>query len=143
MRSRWRSEVPDGTSVSITKPRKSEWVQENLENPLRDWDGREQISSVRFEKAVAQIKKTRSEVLEALSAQPDETTLGRLEDVGRDYASAFNRVDGRSPFIQTEEREELFAALDKVIAEVKLELSRPLAAEPLALLTGVDVARNW
>ncbi|WP_426004181.1 hypothetical protein ACPFL9_17540 [Paenarthrobacter sp. NyZ202] len=143
MRSRWRSEAANGTSVSITKARKPEWVQENLENPLRDWDGREHISSGRFKKAVAQFKKTRSEVFEALSAEPDETTLGRLEDLGRDYAGAFNRLDGRSPFIETEEREELFAALASVIDEFELELGRPLAAERQALLSGVEEARDW
>lgn len=100
MRSRWRSEAANGTSVSITKARKPEWVQENLENPLRDWDGREHINSGRFKKVVAQFKKARSEVFEALSAEPDETTLGRLEDVGRTYASAFNRLDGRSPSLR-------------------------------------------
>ncbi len=143
MRSRWRTEAANGTSVSITKARKPEWVQENLENPLRDWDGREHISSGRFKKAVAQFKKTRSEVLAALSGESDESTLGRLEDVGHDYASAFNRLDGRSPFIETEEREELFDALDKVMAESELELGRSLAAERLALLSGVDAARDW
>lgn len=93
--------------------------------------------------AVAQFKKTRSEVLEALSAQPGETSLGRLEDIGRDYASAFNRLDGRSPFIETEEREELFAALATVIDEFELEWDRSLAAERLALLSGVEDARDW
>ncbi len=143
MRSRWRSEAANGTSVSITKARKPEWVQENLENPLRDWDGREHISSDRFKKAVTQFKKTRREVLAARSVKSEEPTLGRMEDVGRDYASAFNRLDGRSPFIETEEREELFAALDKVMAESELEFGRSLAAERLALLSGVEDARDW
>lgn len=143
LRSRWRSEAANGTSVSITKARKPEWVQENRQNPLRDWDGREHISPGRFKKAVAQFKKTRREVLEALFAKPDESNLGRLEDVGRDYASAFNRLDGRSPFIETEEREELFAALASVMDEFEVELDRPLEAERLALLTGVDDARDW
>ncbi|MFE4194765.1 hypothetical protein ACFRJ9_02775 [Paenarthrobacter sp. NPDC056912] len=143
MRSRWRSEAANGTSVSITKARKPEWVQENLENPLRDWDGREHISSGRFKKAVAQFKKTRSEVIEALSAQPGESTIDQLENIGHEYAIAFNRLDGRSPFIETEEREELFAVLDKVVVEFELELGRSLAAERLALLSGVEDARDW
>ena len=143
MRSRWRSEAANGTSVSITKARKPEWVQENLENPLRDWDGREHISSGRFKKAVAQFKKTRSEVLAALSVESDDSTLGRLEDVGRKYARAFNRLDGRSPFIETEEREELFAALASAMDEFELELGRPLKDERLALLSGVEDARDW
>ncbi|MEI2278281.1 hypothetical protein OHC50_12510 [Paenarthrobacter ilicis] len=143
MQSWRRLEVANGTSVSITKARKPEWVQENRQNPLRDWGGREHIGPGRFKRAVAQFKKTRSDVFEALSAKPCEATLRRLEDVGRDYASAFNRLDGRSPFTETKEPEELFAALDNVMAESELELGRSLVAEWLALLSGVEGAREW
>lgn len=143
MRARWRSEVPNGTSVDISKARKPEWVQENLENPLRDWDGREHITASRFKKATEQFKKTRREVLATLGPQPDESTLARLTDLGREYALAFNRLDGRSPFIETEEREELFDALNTVMAERELELGRSLMAERSALLSGVEGARDW
>ncbi len=143
MRARWRSEVVNGTSVNISKARKPEWVQENLENPLRDWDGREHITAARFKKAVEQFKKTRREVLAMVGPQPDESTLARLMDLGREYALAFNRLDGRSPFIETEEREELFAALNTVITEREVELGRSLVAERSALLSGVEGARDW
>ncbi|GAA3284852.1 hypothetical protein AAU01_01850 [Paenarthrobacter aurescens] len=46
------------------------------QNPRRVWDGREHISSGLFKKAVAQFKKTRSEVLEAFSAQAGESISG-------------------------------------------------------------------
>lgn len=143
MRARWRSEVVNGTSVGITKARKPEWVQENLDNPLRDWDGREHITVARFKKAVAQFKNTRRAVLEALSLKSDASTLARLLDLGREYGLAFNRLEGRSPFIETEEREELFAALSGVVAGREQELGRSLSAERSALLAGVEDARNW
>lgn len=143
MRTRWRPEVVSGTSVDISKARKPGWVQENLENPLRDWDGREHITAGRFKKAVEQFKKTRREVLAMVGPQQDESTLAHLMDLGRQYALAFNRIDGRSPFIETEEREELFAALNTVMAERELELGRSLVAERSALLSGVESARDW
>ncbi|WP_308113613.1 hypothetical protein [Arthrobacter sp. ISL-30] len=143
MRALWRSQVANGTSVDISKARKPEWVQENLDNPLRDWDGREHITAARFKKAVAQFKKTRREVLAILGPQSDESTVARLMDLGREYALAFNRLDGRSPFIETEEREELFAALNAVVTEREQQLSRSLAAERSALLSAVEGARNW
>jgi hypothetical protein len=143
MRARWRSEVVNGTSVDISKARKPEWVQENLENPLRDWDGREHITAARFKKAVEQFKKTRREVHTVVGPQQDESTLARLVDLGREYARAFNRLEGRFPFIETEEREELFAALDTAVTERELELGRSLVAERSALLSGVESARDW
>lgn len=143
MRALWRPQVANGTSVDISKARKPEWVRENLDNPLRDWDGREHITADRFKKAVAQFKKTRRDVLATLGPQPDESTMARLADLGREYALGFNRLDGRTPFIETEEREELFAALDAVVTEREQELSRSLAAERSALLSAVDSARNW
>lgn len=75
--------------------------------------------------------------------QQDESTLARLTDLGREYALAFNRLDGRSPFIETEEREELFAALNTVLTDLELALSRSLVAERSAILSGVEGARDW
>ena len=143
MRTRWRPQVAHGTGVDISKARRPEWVRENLDNPLRDWDGREHITAARFKRAVAQFKKTRREVLAVLAPQPDASSLARLADLGRDYALAFNRLDGRSPFIETEEREELFAALQSVVTEREQDLGRSLSAERTALLAGVDEARSW
>jgi hypothetical protein len=143
MRTRWRPQVANGTSVDISKARKPEWVRDNLDNPLRDWDGRKHITAARFKKAVAQFKKTRREVLAVLAPQQDDSSFARLADLGREYALAFNRLDGGSPFIETEEREELFAALQTVVTEREQSLGRSLSAERTALLVGVDEARNW
>ncbi|MEV0291877.1 hypothetical protein AB0H36_47835 [Kribbella sp. NPDC050820] len=143
MRSRWRSEIAHGTSLEIAGARKPEWVQENLNNPLRDWDGREHISSARFKKAVAQFKQTRRAILALLSEPDAATRLTHLTQLGRDYGAAFNRLDARSPFIETEEREELYAALEAVLDESEQATGRALSAERTALLAGVDDERDW
>lgn len=37
--------------MEITKARKPEWLEENLNNPFRDWDGRDHIKAAHAKKA--------------------------------------------------------------------------------------------
>jgi hypothetical protein len=90
MKKTWAAEIPNGTFVEITSPRKPGWVTENRDNPLREWDGRGHISATRYRKSVAQYKATRRAVLEALTAHKDETDGSRLAELGRQFGEAFN-----------------------------------------------------
>jgi hypothetical protein len=141
MRARWRPQAPNGTLVDITGARKPEWLAENAGNPLREWDGRAHISRSRFATATAQYKATRRAVMAALA--DGEPVAARLADIGREYADAFNQLDGRAPFIETEEREELFAALDLIIGDAEAATGGNLAAARQSLIDGVEAARNW
>jgi hypothetical protein len=132
MRARWRPQVPDGTFVDITGARKAEWLAENMSNPLREWDGRAHISRSRFPKATAQYKATRRAIMAALSGDDGGPAASRLAQIGREYAEAFNRLDGRAPFIETEEREDLFAALDQIIADAQATTGTNLTAAAAA-----------
>jgi hypothetical protein len=143
MRARWRAQVPNGTLVQISGARKAEWLAENMSNPLREWDGREHISRARFAKATAPYKATRHAVMTALPAGNGEAAASRLAQIGREYAEAFNKLDGRVPFIETEEREELFAALGLIIADAQAATGRDLTAARQSLIDGVETARNW
>lgn len=134
-RAAWRPEIPDGVLLDVSRGRKPEWVAENRDNPLRDWDGREHISAARYKKSVAQYKATRRAVLDALA---DATDHDRLEQLGREYGEAFNRLDGGVPFIETEEREELFDALGHIVDQ-----AGDLAWARDALFEGVEAVRNW
>jgi hypothetical protein len=142
-RARWRPEIPNGTTVDITRPRGPEWVQENLNNPLRDWDGREHISTARYRKSIAQLRQTRRALLTLLGQHDVPTTPASLTQLGRDFAVAFNRLEGRAPFIETEEREELYGALAAVLDEAARTTGRSLSAEEAALFSGVDESRQW
>ncbi|MFC0434807.1 hypothetical protein [Kutzneria buriramensis] len=135
MRAAWRPEIPHGVLVDITRGRKPEWVAENRDNPLRDWDGREHISDARYKKSVALYKATRRAVLDALAGAADRD---RLEHLGREYGEAFNQLDGRVPFIETEEREELFDALAHIVGDAE-----DLVWARDALFEGVEAVRNW
>ena len=79
----------------------------------------------------------------ALSADDGNAAASRLAQIGREYAEAFNKLDGRAPFIETEEREELFAALDLIIADVQATTEKDLAAARQSLINGVEATRDW
>lgn len=143
MRATWRAEIPNGTDVEIRSPRKPEWVAENRDNPLRDWDGREHISTARFKKAVAQYKATRRAVLAELRAPETTDQASRLSSLGREYGEAFNHMDRRNPFIETVEREELFDALAGIVKSAEEELGRDLTGAGEHLVKGLEYVRNW
>ncbi|GAA3432783.1 hypothetical protein [Kutzneria kofuensis] len=58
-----------------------------------------------------------------------------------EYGEAFNKLDGRRPFIETEEREELFDALDHAVSQAAGDRDLAWARERLA--AGVDSVRDW
>ena len=118
-------------------------LPENRNNPLRDWDGREHISRSRFVKAVAQYKATRRAILATLSEDGHGHANARLAQIGRDYGEAFNRLDSRAPFIETEEREELFAALNRVISDAEAVTGNDLSSARQVLTAAVDEVRQW
>lgn len=143
MRARWRLEVANGTLVDITGARRPEWVAENISNPLREWDGRAHISGTRFEQAVNQYKATRRAVMAACAHEVADERRSMLAELGRAYAEAFNGMDSRRPFIETVEREELFAALDLIVDEAEAALGVELSAERDSLREGAETAREW
>jgi len=143
-RKAWLAEIPNGTFVEITSPRSPNWVAENRNNPLREWDGRAHISSARYRKSVAQYKATRRAVLEELAASRDETDGSRFAELGRQFAEAFNQLDGtRDPFIETVERDELFEALDAIVDEAEAEHGRTFDITRQHLIAGVEGVRTW
>ncbi|KAB8179351.1 hypothetical protein FH610_035350 [Microbispora catharanthi] len=143
MRSKWRPQIPYGTFVDITAARAPEWVAENRGNPLRGWDGRAHISGTCFTKAVAQYKKTRAELITALSDCSQENQPTRLYEIGREYGRGFNLLNRRTLFIETVEREELFAALDVMVSDAEAALGVRLGSARDTLAAGVEAVREW
>ncbi|MYX38977.1 MULTISPECIES: hypothetical protein [unclassified Streptomyces] len=143
MRSTWRPEIPAGTYVSVLRARKPEWVAENRSNPLRDWDGREHIGAATYRKAVAQYRTTREAILHVLAEEPADVWSARMEEVGRAYGEAFNKLDRRPGFIETVEREELFDALDHIVKEAEALQGRALKDVGDSLISGLESVRDW
>jgi hypothetical protein len=143
MRSAWRPEIPAGTFVSILRARKPEWIEENRNNPLRDWDGRDHISATTYKKAVAQYKTTRKAILQVLVEEPENARPARLMEIGWAYGEAFNKLDHRSGFIETVEREEIFTALDHIVNEAEALHGPGLEAARDSLVSGLESIRDW
>ncbi|MEZ0096383.1 hypothetical protein [Streptacidiphilus sp. EB129] len=144
MRRLWRPEEPQGVYLRIAKPRKPEWLAENLNNPLRDWEGREQISAAIYKKALAQYKATRRAVLAVLASGDSAHVLTpRLVGLGEQFGEAFNELDEHTGFIQTIEREELYDALDAIITDAEAESGADLAWAGKGLTEGCESVRDW
>jgi hypothetical protein len=145
MKKTWSAQIPNGTFVEITSPRKPGWVAENRDNPLREWDGRENIGATRYRKSVAQYKETRRAVLNALAATyTDEPDGARLADLGRQFGEAFNRLDSTAnSFIDTVEREELFESLHAIVDHAETVHGRTFDTARQHLTVGVDDVRDW
>ncbi|MFJ4985554.1 hypothetical protein ACIP9H_17330 [Streptomyces sp. NPDC088732] len=143
MGSTWQPEIPAGTYVSILRPREPEWAEENRSNPLRDWDGREQISASTYKRAVTQYRTTRKAILDVFADEAADAHAARMEEIGRAYGEAFNELDLRSEFIETVERDELFDALDRIVTEAEALHGLVLADARDSLNSGVDSVRDW
>ena len=104
----WKSKP--GMDLSITKPRKPEWLAQNLDNPFRGWDGAEHIPAAAAKKAANQYRKTRSQLMK-LANQPGEDAQAQALDAVAAYTQTFNKMR----FIETEERDEIYMALRGIL----------------------------
>ena len=104
----WKSK--SGMDLWITKPRKPEWLAQNLDNPFRGWDGAEHIPAAAAKKAASQYRKTRSQLMK-LAAEPGEDAQSQALEAVAAYTQTFNKMD----FIETEERDEIYMALRGIL----------------------------
>ena len=120
-----------GIDLEVTKPRTAEWLAENLDNPFRSWDGDGVVTAANSKKAAGlyrDFKKTlhrlKREGADAVIAQ---ATL--LESV-RTFTQAFNKMDGKRPWIDTIYREDIAEALELLLKDAEE-------------LPGIDRAPLW
>ena len=52
-------------------------------------------------------------------------------------------AEDRNPFIETEEREELFEALNAIVDDAEAEYGRTFDTTRQHLMSGVESVRNW
>ncbi|HRL50643.1 MAG TPA: hypothetical protein PLA49_14885 [Propioniciclava sp.] len=114
-------------TVSVRRPRKPEWLAENLENPLRHWDGRPGIPA-----SVA--KKTRLAFVAALRAvrtadadlSPGEAYDAAVSDAVRGFLAVIAAANRRHGFLYTLERDEVIVAVDALIPHLSEDAHRAL-----------------
>lgn len=140
----WRPEAANGTYLNVTGARGPDWVAENKDNPLRDWDTRPGVSKRTYQKSVGQIRKTRDQILTVLDGAPADRAAA-LERIGAEYGEAFNAIDEatRAGLIMTQEREELYDAVVGMLDAAAAERGLDVTAERQALIDGVDATRDW
>lgn len=142
MRSVWAREIPNGCLADFSALRAPEWLGENLDNPLRDWDGRGHISPTKFRKSVSQYKSTRRRILAVLSSGFAIDLKAQIVAIGHEYGEAFNQLARRDDFIETEEREELFEALISIPKSAAIAEAEAQQVSEW-LVEGVDAVRDW
>lgn len=125
IKSAYKKEVAKGLDLSISKPRKAEWLAENVSNPFRDWDGRDNITLANAKKAVQLYKKMLT-MIHSLEEKYKAGTVEvnpTLEIMVTEYTEAFNKMDRKTGFIMTEEREEIYTVLEELLNYAELKLS--------------------
>jgi hypothetical protein len=117
IKSTYKKEVAKGLDLSISKPRKPEWLAENVSNPFRDWDGRENITVANAKKAVQLYKKMLAGIHTLEKQFKDGTSSANrpLVVMVTEYTEAFNKMDRKTGFIETEEREEIYIVLEELL----------------------------
>lgn len=146
MRRAWTPEAGKGVYLSISKARTPEWVRENVDNPLRAWDGREGISSRSYKKALSAWKDSTRPIRAALQADMVEAERReQLTALGAAFAEAFNDVAGPAHLLMTEERDELLEALHRLVTDAVAEAEPGIDAEEAAqaVLHAVNTHRDW
>ncbi len=131
-----------GLDLSVRQPRKPEWLAANLDNPFRNWDDIEGITPAQAKKAAALYKTARTDALKVAS---EADALVALSPIVLTYTEAFNKLDSRSNFIFTEEREQIFEALLQIFNAVD-EKRREAGAAPIdqdALIEVMDQVRDF
>ena len=121
--------------MSITKQRSHEWLQENMNNPLRHWDGKEAIPKSQYSKAVTLWKDARRKITEA--AKEPDTFSNSILSIASDYIEGFNKIDNGLHFIETEEREDIYNAFESLLDEMKMSVNRD------SLHSLMDEKRKW
>lgn len=118
-----------------TKLRSDEWLKENMNNPLRHWDGSEFVPKSKYNKSVALWKDTRRRILE--EANKTEIDFPAIKNIAVEYIEGFNKLDSRSPFIETEEREDIFTAFEQILDEANISEGRE------EIIQAMDDKRDW
>ncbi len=123
----WMSSIPEDVAKKVKKEykhidlwirkgRKPEWLEANLNNPFRHWDGDEYIAAAHTKKASTLYAKYYKQIGDFLKAKLDPKALQQeLENIIKEYAKEFNKMDERKHWIDTVTREDIYGALNLLL----------------------------
>ena len=108
LKKRWKNKLD---SLEIMRLRDDGWLADNLTNPLRHWDGNEFIPQTAYKKAFSTYKNTKKLMIEAESRE-------MIVVAAVEYIKLFNTLNDKyDEFIETEERDDIFAAMEQIYME--------------------------
>lgn len=108
LKRRWINKLD---TLEITHLRDEGWLADNLTNPLRHWDGSEFVPHAAYKKAFSTYKNTKKLMQEADSKEV-------IVVVAMEYIEFFNKLNAKyDEFIETEEREDIFMAMEQIYKE--------------------------
>lgn len=115
--------------LSVTRLRTEDWLADNLDNPLRHWDGSDFVPPAAYQSAFRCYKDTKKKLLAASGKE-------EILKIVRRYTLHFNRLNDRyEDFIETEEREDIFLAMQYLYETCILHGDCKEAEKPRAVLT--------
>lgn len=118
--------------LDVRQPRKPEWLAANLDNPFRAWDGAEHVTAAQAKKAAALYRQARAAALKSPTV-PDLTAIAAT------YVEGFNKLESRSAFIDTDERERIMDALGDILDAAEAVT----AADRDAIFAAADRLRDF
>lgn len=105
IKKKWKGKI---VVLSMTRLRDEGWMKENLDNPLRHWDGSEFIPQAAYRKALQCYKNTGKKLQEAANRQ-------EILRIAQEYTEEFNKLNEKyEEFIETEERDDIFGAMKQL-----------------------------
>ncbi|MFC9709789.1 hypothetical protein ACFTRD_16755 [Paenibacillus sp. NPDC056933] len=130
IKTRYKKAAAAGLELEVSKPRKPEWLAENLNNPFRDWDGRTHIQATHAKKAAQLYKQCLKEIrLLGQNVNDQEAFQKQLISMVETYTQTFNKMDAKTGFIETIEREEIYVVLMELLDQLEQELGQDSAIE--------------
>ncbi|MCL6661600.1 DUF3450 domain-containing protein [Paenibacillus amylolyticus] len=123
IKTRYKKFAAAGLDMEITKARKPEWLAENLNNPFRDWDGRDHIKAAHAKKATQLYKQCLKEIRQlSQDFNNQEAMHKQLVSMVENYTQTFNKMDAKTGFIETVEREEIYVVLTELLDQLQQHL---------------------
>ena len=128
IKKRWKGKID---VLSVTKLRDENWLKENIDNPLRHWDGSEFIPQAAYKKAFQCYKNTKKKLLEAADRQ-------EIIRIVQEYTEEFNKLNKKyEEFIETEERDDIFEAMKQLYED---RVVRQFADDENVTGNGLDIS---
>ncbi len=143
IKARYKKAAALGLDLSVTRPRKPEWLAENLHNPFRDWDGRAHIAVAYAKKAAQAYKKLLATARTLDGAMDAATVQATAQAMVAEYVAVFNQIERRSSIIETVERDEIHVAFEQVLAQVQQQRGAAQDIDAASLYALFDRLRDF